>query len=271
VAPTPSLALITPSPPCREVEPDKQLPVCRFGATAAASTADVALVGDSHAFHWKAAIEAASQAAGWRGASITRTGCPFSRAPAVLPGALGQQCEEWKRLVVQWFVAHPEVSTVFVSEHTGGDVVANGRSPAAAQIAGYIGAWNSLPASVSQIIVIRDVPLNRFDSLACVQHAVARHLPPGPACALSRSDPRVLRPDLAVVAADRLGSSRVQTVDLSHFFCDPRLCYPVVGGALVYRDIGHMTTAFSATLGPFLLRAVRRLGPNEPPAKIPAP
>ena len=41
--------------------------------------------------------------------------------------------------------------------------------------------------------------------------------------------------------------------------CDRRLCYPVVGGVLVDRNMGHLTGLFSSTLGPFLLRDVDRL------------
>ena len=56
-----------------------------------------------------------------------------------------------------------------------------------------------------------------------------------------------------------MNSPRVQTVDLTRFFCDARLCYPVVGGVLVLRDNTHVTGAFSASLGPYLLQAVNRL------------
>ena len=55
-----------------------------------------------------------------------------------------------------------------------------------------------------------------------------------------------------------LRSERVHTVDLTRFFCDARTCYPVVGGALVYKDNTHLTTVFAATLGPYLRRAVER-------------
>jgi hypothetical protein len=54
-------------------------------------------------------------------------------------------------------------------------------------------------------------------------------------------------------------SRRVQTIDLTHFFCDVRRCYPVVGGALVYKDDHHLTTVFVRTLGPYLLRSFDRL------------
>jgi hypothetical protein len=47
--------------------------------------------------------------------------------------------------------------------------------------------------------------------------------------------------------------------DLLSHFCDPQRCYPVVGGALVYKDQTHLTTVFAETLGPYLLRFLERL------------
>lgn len=37
---------------------------------------------------------------------------------------------------------------------------------------------------------------------------------------------------------------------------DELLCPPVVGGALVIKDSGHMTRTFSRTLGPFVGRTI---------------
>jgi hypothetical protein len=68
-----------------------------------------------------------------------------------------------------------------------------------------------------------------------------------------------LDPDAAVAAAQRLESSRVQVADLTRYFCDARRCYPVIGGALVHKDLHHMTAVFVTTLGPYLLNEVNRL------------
>ena len=53
-------------------------------------------------------------------------------------------------------------------------------------------------------------------------------------------------------------SARVRLIDLTSRVCDAKRCFPVVGGALVHRDPTHITPAFSATLGPFILRALER-------------
>jgi hypothetical protein len=38
--------------------------------------------------------------------------------------------------------------------------------------------------------------------------------------------------------------------------CDARACFPVIGGALVYKDSTHVTSVHGRTLGPYLLRAL---------------
>jgi hypothetical protein len=51
----------------------------------------------------------------------------------------------------------------------------------------------------------------------------------------------------------------VQVVDVSDFMCDRRDCFPVVGGALVLKDLHHLTRVFAASLGPYVLRQVSAL------------
>jgi hypothetical protein len=164
------------------------------------------------------------------------------------------QCARWNRHVQAWFAAHPSVHTVFVSaRNSTGIVPAAGQSRFDAQMAGFAAAWNALPASVTRVFVIRDPPHNRPATLACVERAMARRTPPDAACALDRRT--ALRPDPAIEAALSSPSPRLRTVDMTRFMCDRRLCYPVVGGVLVHKDVGHLTRAFSSTLGPYLLRA----------------
>ncbi len=67
-------------------------------------------------------------------------------------------------------------------------------------------------------------------------------------CALPRE--RGLTPDpLAAVKRPR-----VRVIDLTSRFCDAARCFPVLGGAYVYKDDDHMNRIFSTTLGPYVLR-----------------
>ena len=267
VRPSPSEAPLTPSAPCSLVGGDGLINSCAFGVPAATSTATVALIGDSHAIHWRAALEVVAQAKAWEALSAVRSGCPFTAAGSTIPEPLRSLCNERNREVPSWLAQHPEVSTVFVGEHSAGDVtVRGGQETFEAQEAGYVRAWNSLPPSVRHVVVIRDNPQFRPDVLECVQQAIARRQPAGVLCAEPRQV--ALGEDPAAAAARRLHSHRVQVVDLTPFFCDSSLCYPVVGGVLVYRDPNHLTEAFATSLGPYLLREVDRLAASwRSPAK----
>jgi hypothetical protein len=261
VVPAPSDAPRLPNSPCAPLRSQVGPRVCEFGTAGGAGAPTVALVGDSHAGHWRGALETVAQANGWHGLSITHTSCPLAKALRNLPEPARSRCIRWKRDVFAWFGGHPEVGTVFVAGLSGGAgvVPTRGRSEFETSVAGYEAAWRALPPTVRRIVVIRDTPKGRAHgkTLDCVQRVMAQRRPPGTGCALPRREALVRDP--AATAAFRLRSRRVSVVDMTQYFCGRRCCYPVIGGALVLRDQNHMTGVFSATLGPFLLRAVDEL------------
>jgi SGNH domain (fused to AT3 domains) len=156
-----------------------------------------------------------------------------------------------------WFDAHPEVGTVFVSDQPTPPIVPRGHSILAAQVGAYIAVWNALPSTVHHIVVIRDNPYTHGDVIACVEEATAHHEDAGQRCAVPRDV--ALKVDPAAIAAEQLHSPRVQVIDMTPFFCDAQLCPAVIGGVLVYRDATHLTRAYATSLGPYLLREIRKL------------
>jgi hypothetical protein len=262
VVPTPSDAQIEPSAPCTPIKKTSETKICAFGVRSAKARATIALVGDSHAAHWRGAVDVVARAKRWRGLSFYRSQCQLTLAITSLPEPSRARCTRWNQRVLRWFRTHPRVSTVFVSENAyAGVTIPSGQDPFAAKVAGYTNAWNALPASVKHIIVIRDVPINAITTDACITRAIAQRQRAGVVCALPRSAAVV--PDPAAVAATQLRSPRVQIVDLTPFMCDTQLCYPVVGGALVHKDGNHLTRGFATTLGPYLLRDLNRASPTR--------
>ncbi len=258
VVPTPDVAELSPNLPCTPLKAPGLVIPCEFGVPAADALKTVALIGDSHAAHWRAALEHVATKVRWRGLSITRSGCPLSRATARLdPAPRRAKCTRWNREVPRWLAAHPKIRTVFVVAHYDAGVIARGRNPWQVKLAGYRAAWRALPKSVKRVIVIRDTPKSTDDTLNCVRAAIIKRKSAGRACALPRK--RSLGPDPAAAAARRAGSSRIKTIDMSSFFCSREKCFPVVGGALVYKDISHLTDVFASSLGPYLLRKIRAL------------
>lgn len=233
--------------------------MCAFGVRAARGSETVALVGDSHAVHWRAALDVVARGKRWHAVTLYRSECPFTAATSQLPEPERSDCRRWSGQVVRWFERHPDVHTVFVSQHSRGGVIAPGRRQYPARVQGYADIWKALPASVHRVVVIRDPPYIATTTLSCVRHAMARNKDAGVTCALPRSTS--LRPDPAMEAVAQLRSPRYQAIDLTDFMCDERLCYPVVGGALVKKDAGHLTRVFATTLAPFVRRALERLAP----------
>ncbi|MGH2900163.1 MAG: SGNH hydrolase domain-containing protein, partial [Solirubrobacteraceae bacterium] len=228
---------------------------CAFGGPAdAAARRAIALIGDSHAAHWRAAVGVVAAARGWTATSLTRSSCPFSRARVIIasdPAA----CRRWNRQVVAWLTRHREVSTIFLSARANARYVRTRRSRSNFETAveGHLALWRALPETVRSIIVLRDTPLDSSRAQDCVRRAYARRQPGGVACARER---RVALPrDPAVSAARRIGG-RVHVLDMTHYFCGSARCYPIVGGALVHKDADHITATYAKTLGPFMLPAV---------------
>ena len=251
--PSPYDAPLEPSEPCEPIDRSSP-PACSFGPPRVRARRSVALAGDSHSTHWRAAIAYLARKRQWHGISINRNLCPFTLARTTSH----ERCRGWARGVLRWLRNHPEVDTLFVSANAGaGTIPEPGRSRTETKIGGYLRAWQALPSSIRAVYVLRDVPHARSSTLGCVAKAVERNRNPAVRCARPRGD--ALRTDLEAVAAELDRSDRVHLVDLSSFMCDTDACPPVIGGALVIKDVGHMTRTFSRTLGPFVGRAIDQI------------
>lgn len=245
--------------PCRKVN-QQPAPVCTFGASARRARGHVALIGDSHALHWRTALTTVARVYRWRGYSVTAPGCQLATTNNVFHPGIRDSCDGWHRDVLRWLRAHPKVSTIFVSQIVDTPIVPpSGKSENAVKIAGYQAVWRRLPKTVKRVIVIRDTPRTSAETMQCLRAAVAAGtVDPGPACPQPRS--YAIKRDTAVAAAARLRSPRYRSVDLTEFFCDRRECFAVIGGVRVYADsLGHLTQTYARTLGPYLLRKVRRI------------
>lgn len=221
---------------------------CEVGDLFAQRTARIALVGDSHARHLRAAVHVAAFARGRRAVVLVRSGCPFSIE--TYPGApsLAAPCRRHSEEVLHWLRTHPRIHTLVSSSSAGRGMSA----------AGYAAMWARVPRTVRRILVVRDVPRARLDTGDCVEAVLRRRGTTRGACPTARG--WALLPDAHADAA-RAAGGRVRLVDLTRHFCDAASCHPVIGGVYAYRDEDHINRVFSATLGPYLLGS-RRMAPS---------
>lgn len=241
---------------CNDVERTRLVSACSFGATPDDATQTFALIGDSHAANMKSAVSVLTLAKRSRGVSILRAGCPLTRGvPIVASPQRSRQCRDWNRQVISWLGRHREVKTVFLSAHAGARVKRkSGRSASQSAQAGYRDLIRTLLRMRRRVVIIRDTPPSTNKLLRCVSRAMAAGRRPQSTCTRSRK--ASVRSDPLYSAGRSLRSSRVKLIDLTRYFCDSRRCFTVIGGALVRHDESHLTQAFAATLGPFILRAL---------------
>ena len=242
VTPTPEEAAITPNVACT---PQGELDGCSVGVPDGET---VVILGDSHAAHWRAAMEVVAKAKRWHVLEFARPHCPFSFAEPARSEAGASDCGPYNQRVISYLANNPGITKVFVSNNARLPMAVRGF---AYRFDGDLRALNALPASVSSVYVLRDPPTDRATSHDCVERAMRRRETFG-RCAVPRR--RALVRDPTVEAAKRV--ARAHVIDLSNFFCSSSKCFPVVGGVLTHKDQDHLTQDFARTLGPYVLRAV---------------
>jgi peptidoglycan/LPS O-acetylase OafA/YrhL len=271
--PDPVTALDDRPKGCMQTIDAAALRVCSFGASARSASLGVAMVGDSHAMHWMATMQAAATKQNWHLVSMTKGSCPFTRAVRTSSPAQAASCTDWNASVLQWLRAHPEISQLVVSASSLNQFVTeSGQDPFEVAQQGFEQSWAALPSSVRQVVVLRDIPRPRVDVVDCAQLAVQRGQDVA-VCSRPRAEAELRDPQTQAAERFAAGSGArsglagsvpaVSVIDLNDYFCTASTCSPGVGGAFVYRDSHHMTATYGRTLTPYLLAAL--------PAPAPAP
>ncbi len=229
-------------------ETDLDVTTCRFGTEP--PTRRVALVGDSHAEHWRGGLHEVARERGWELVEVLRGACPvtearvltFQGAPTDTDG-----CARWGEQVTEYLTAggfDAVVTSSFTTAFTFGGPGADSLESGAL---GFAATWSTWLDAGLDVYVLRDVPTTVLPHVPeCLQANPQDPL----ACSRPRADAVV--PDAATVAAGRTTSPGLHLVDLTDLFCDDRTCYTAIGGAVVYWDANHLSAQYSRTLAPFL-------------------
>lgn len=228
------------------VEPEVQ--ACRHGDDA--GSLRVALVGDSHARAWDAALIRLAEEHGWSLTTYTKAACPHSTALRTNDdAAIQQSCVAWNAGLEDELRRVQPFDLVFVSHSVAGE----GYASADVAVEGFRDAWRLFTERGAEVIVLRDTPRMSEATTACVE-------------ANERDPARCERPvadaldgrDLMVEAAE--GQRGVHVADLNGAFCWEGTCKAAVGGVLAYRDSHHITRTMSLTLAPALYAKLQELG-----------
>jgi peptidoglycan/LPS O-acetylase OafA/YrhL len=234
-----------PQPGCRGAGSDPAEMTCYWGKGKPSRV--VALIGDSHAEHWRGAVHRIAKAKNWQVIEMFAGGCPPTFARSVVferRSRDGNECRDWTaKATAKLRILNPDdiITTAYVQQNVFAPV---GSGPV-----GFQQVWRQW-RGFSRVTVLRDNPTtgNR-NGPQCL--AVNAGKPQ--ACANPRS--KVLVDDDMMRAA-RSMPGEVNLVDLSDYFCDPTRCFAVIGGASVYYDYDHLSMQFSRTLAAALLRGM---------------
>lgn len=206
----------------------------------------IALIGDSHAYHWLPAFSQAAETEGWELHFLARAGCPANSVAREAAGDHVRGCFDWMSQLDDWVAENTDLEHIVVANFAGSRFSGAGeygaRQPAA--IEGFKEAWQPLLDTGAEVLALKDTPFISQETWDCV---VAN------ADQMSRCDVPLSQIeatfDNSAAAAEELG---LRVVDFRELFCVREMCPMSIGGIRVYRDSNHMSGTYSFLLSPYL-------------------
>ncbi|APT92298.1 acetyltransferase [Corynebacterium phocae] len=204
---------------------------------------NVYLVGGSHAEQWSSGLDKLGKEMGFKIIPLLRQDCPLELGPNV---GVSPECAEWSELAFEKIV---DGEADLVISNTTRPGTPFGYGPDAVP-EGYIGFWERLAEEEIPFLGLRDNPWG-FDSAGNPREFDE--------CYVALEDPiecgmpreKVYAPvDPGAVVLSRFDN--MIAVDTSDWFCDSTHCPVIVGNVFVYRDMHHISNAFSDSAMPLL-------------------
>lgn len=220
---------------------------CEFGSDDP-DAPSIALVGDSHAYQLLATFERIAEREGWQLTTFFKGACPWNTTPLATGGSFGAACSDWRDGVTAQ-LADRDFDAVFTAAISNTPYSSAGHdSSLDAAVAGYREAWSTMTDRGIPVVTVVDNPGWETDPNKCLRTRDASECAGPRAEHLTESDP---------IRDAAEGAEGVTLLDFTDVYCDDDTCYPVVGGANVYRDQDHLTVTFADTLAPQYTAALR--------------
>ena len=227
---------------------------CTFGDKDSDFT--VALVGDSHAAQWFAALEPIAKERGWRLLTYLHNSCPFNPEMRLAERDGNLACTEPNEKTMERLTGGGDVDAVVTSYYASANFVNSetGHRPGAAGFAEY---WNELAEAGVDVYPIVDTPSPRREG-GLARDCVALNYGEPQDCGQPRKE-GLAGEDLTQEAAELAPKARV--LDFTDAFCGDTTCPAVIGNVLIYADQNHITRTYMRTLVPTLEeRLLERMG-----------
>lgn len=225
---------------CMATFDETEFPECAFGD--ASSDFTIWLVGDSHANHWFAAIEAVAKKHGAKLILHTRSGCPILDVALANPKAKAgdyDNCTSWTKKVFEGLRADkPNLLIV------GGTIGITGF-----HLESYGRSIQKLSGLSEATIVLGDSPRAVVEVPSCVAENPTDYS----RCNLQINTPGedVQWGDLVATAKSYAVGNNVTYQATSDWLCNGNDCPAIIGNVLVYREISHLTVAGAKLMTPY--------------------
>lgn len=229
----------------------------------------IVVAGGSHAEHWMAAMNDIAKKFHYRIITILRMGCELSTNEHPLKPASHKPyvaCAEWEKQAIQKIIdLKPDYLFTTVTRPREGKGQQGDWVPP-----DYIGAFKKFRDANIQILGMRDTPWPHIHTKGQVQSpadCVSDHqVTPESFYECGVSFERALD-DINPAISALKDFPNIHLLDLTAGICDlkRRYCPAVVGNVLVWHDLHHLSTVFTRTLEPELIRQL------TPIMKLPVP
>jgi hypothetical protein len=204
----------------------------------------VAIIGDSHARSWFEPMRLLAQKYSWKLTVISKSACPIldpEKFPKHLPS---ETCKSWNQQLQSYLATNPKFDLVVTASSS---LVTHGYQSFATS---FRAAVPSITGSGARLLVIRDNPKPASGFQRCIRENPRTA---GAACARPRHEALTPKDPMPTAVRDM---TNVKIADFTNSFCGPKLCQPVIGGIVVYKDHSHMSKAFARHLTPVLDAAI---------------
>ena len=222
----------------------------------------IVVFGNSHARMWIPAFDKIGQELGYRTYYFVKPNCAASLVSVgeLVPGSpLWPECDDFRSWALgQIATLDPDLVVVASSgpnpvlyDKDGAKIPREGVDDATRD--GYVDLFTQLSTTTRRAVLLRDVPKSEDLPDECLTKK-GNDLGD---CLFTPLEASVNDADISEQAADQTGTD---IVDPTPWICWDGSCPAVIGDVLPYRDRGHLTTTYAASLSDELVKALGLAG-----------
>ena len=218
----------------------------------------IVVFGNSHGRMWIPAFDEIGSSLGYKTYYFVKPNCGASLVSVgeLTPGSpLWPECDDFRSWALDQIAElHPDLVVVSSSgpnpvlyDDEGNKIPKEGIDDATHE--GYVDLFTQLSTTADRTVLLRDVPKSEELPDECLTQS-GNDLGD---CLFVPLPASVADADLSESAADETGT---EVVDPTKWLCWDGSCPSVIGDVLPYRDRGHLTTVYSASLSDELTKAL---------------